>query len=337
MSLSPPEAERFGIVLNRDGLRRSAFELLSYPHVGWEDLVRAWPELTDWSPAIVKQVTTEARYAVYLERQAEEAARLRRDEALDLSVSTGVTSRRPRRLSQEIRIKLQQIRPRSIGQAQRIEGMTPAALMILAARARRSTAPGSPELWLGGAMSASGSLPAHVSRETLERLNLIAAQVRKWQPRINLVAPSTLETLWERHIEDSMQLLPLAPPAFKTWLDLGSGGGFPALVVAALCADDPDQRFVLVESNGKKCSFLRETARLAGLRVEVKPMRIEDFAAVNRQHFDVVSARRWRPCRFCWNSLPLSSAPALSHFFRRDKMLMPSSPPHGTLGIWMSI
>ncbi len=144
-------------------------------------------------------------------------------------------------------------------------------------------------------MSASGSLPAHVSRETLERLNLIAAQVRKWQPRINLVAPSTLETLWERHIEDSMQLLPLAPPAFKTWLDLGSGGGFPALVVAALCADDPDQRFVLVESNGKKCSFLRETARLAGLRVEVKPMRIEDFAAVNRQHFDVVSARALAP------------------------------------------
>ncbi len=144
-------------------------------------------------------------------------------------------------------------------------------------------------------MSASGSLPAHVSRETLERLNLIAAQVRKWQPRINLVAPSTLETLWERHIEDSMQLLPLAPPEFRTWLDLGSGGGFPALVIAALCADDPDRRFLLVESNGKKCSFLRETARLAGLRVEVKPMRIEDFAAENRTTFDVVSARALAP------------------------------------------
>ncbi len=144
-------------------------------------------------------------------------------------------------------------------------------------------------------MSASGSLPAHVSRETLERLNLIAAQVRKWQPRINLVAPSTVETLWERHIEDSMQLLPLAPSEFTTWLDLGSGGGFPALVIAALCADDADRRFVLVESNGKKCSFLRETARLAGLRVEVKPMRIEDFAAANRTSFDVVSARALAP------------------------------------------
>ncbi len=141
LALSPPEAERFGIVLNRDGLRRSAFELLSYPHVGWDDLLRAWPELGNWTPALVKQVTTEARYAVYLERQAEEAARLRRDEALDLSVFDGSDFADVPGLSQEIRLKLQQIRPRSIGQAQRIEGMTPAALMILAARARRSTSP----------------------------------------------------------------------------------------------------------------------------------------------------------------------------------------------------
>ncbi len=137
--------------------------------------------------------------------------------------------------------------------------------------------------------------PAHVSRETLERLNVIAAQVRKWQPRINLVAPSTLETLWERHIEDSMQLLPLAPLDFRTWVDLGSGGGFPALVIAAMCAEQGDRRFVLVESNGKKCSFLRETARLAGLRVEVKPVRIEDFASSDQQRFDVVSARALAP------------------------------------------
>ncbi len=144
-------------------------------------------------------------------------------------------------------------------------------------------------------MTESIPLPGHVSRETLERLNIIAAQVRKWQPRINLVAPSTIETLWERHIEDSMQLLPLAPSGFRHWLDLGSGGGFPALVVAALCADDPQRRFVLVESNGKKCSFLRETGRLAGLNIDVKPLRIEDFAAANQATFDVVSARALAP------------------------------------------
>ncbi len=186
-------------------------------------------------------------------------------------------------------------------------------------------------------MSAAASLPAHVSRETLERLNVIAAQVRKWQPRINLVAPSTLETLWERHIEDSMQLLPLAPAEFRTWLDLGSGGGFPALVVAALYAEQPERRFVLVESNGKKCSFLRETARLAGLRIEVKPNRIEDFAAVNAERFDVVSARALAPLPCCWSSRRLSCVPVRSRSFPRDKMLMPSLPLQGSLGIWMSI
>ncbi len=139
LTLSPTEADRFGLVLNRDGLRRSAFDLLSYPHVSWLDLARAWPELGDWADSLVKQLTTEARYAVYLARQEEDAARLRRDESLDLSVFDSSDFSDVPGLSQEIRLKLQQIRPRSIGQAQRIEGMTPAALMILAARARRAS------------------------------------------------------------------------------------------------------------------------------------------------------------------------------------------------------
>ncbi len=144
-------------------------------------------------------------------------------------------------------------------------------------------------------MMATANRPAHVSRETSERLDLIVAQLRKWQPRINLVAPSTMDAIWERHIEDSLQLLPLAPESFRTWVDLGSGGGFPGLVIAALCAGQPERKFVLVESNGKKCGFLRETARLAGLQVDVKPMRIEAFAAANEQRFDVVSARALAP------------------------------------------
>jgi tRNA uridine 5-carboxymethylaminomethyl modification enzyme len=143
LTLSPTEADRFGLVLNRDGLRRSAFELLSYPHVSWHELMQVWPELASYPDSLVVQLTTEARYAVYLARQAEDAARLRRDESLDLSVFDGSDYSEVPGLSQEIRLKLQQIRPRSIGQAQRIEGMTPAALMILAARARRTSSAGS--------------------------------------------------------------------------------------------------------------------------------------------------------------------------------------------------
>ena len=138
------------------------------------------------------------------------------------------------------------------------------------------------------------NLPTHVSRETWSRLEVIVRQVEKWQPRINLIASATLAGIWERHVEDSLQLAALAPDADR-WLDLGSGGGFPGLVVAAAFAERADFRMVLVESNGKKCAFLRETARLAGLSVTVENKRIEEFALSMQSAFDVVSARALAP------------------------------------------
>jgi 16S rRNA (guanine527-N7)-methyltransferase len=143
-------------------------------------------------------------------------------------------------------------------------------------------------------VGAPPNLPAHVSRETMQRLETIVEQVRRWQERINLVAPSTVDRLWERHVEDSLQLHPLAPDA-RRWLDLGSGGGFPGLVIAACAADTPGFTMTLVESNGKKCAFLRETARIATLPVTVHQTRIEDFARKDQAAFDVVSARAIAP------------------------------------------
>jgi 16S rRNA (guanine527-N7)-methyltransferase len=137
-------------------------------------------------------------------------------------------------------------------------------------------------------------LQRSVSRETRERLEIIVAQLRKWQPRINLVSPHTMDQVWERHILDSLQLIALAPAA-RRWIDLGSGGGFPGLVVAAVLAEFTSSRVVLVESNGKKCAFLRETARLAQLPVEVIQERIEDCVPAVTEAFDVVSARALAP------------------------------------------
>ena len=94
------------------------------------------------------------------------------------------------------------------------------------------------------------------SRETSERLDALAGLLGKWNPRINLVAPSTLADLDARHVRDSAQLWPLRPPGARTWADLGSGGGFPGLVVAAL----GDVAVTLIESDGRKCAFLREAA-----------------------------------------------------------------------------
>ncbi len=141
---------------------------------------------------------------------------------------------------------------------------------------------------------AADRIRSNVSRETFGRLEIIVSQLEKWQARINLVSPGTMSSVWQRHIADSLQLVALAPDALR-WIDLGSGGGFPGLVVAAAFAEKPGFQMVLVESNGKKCAFLRETARLAGLPSDVLQGRIEDVVLKFPDRFDVVSARALAP------------------------------------------
>lgn len=134
LSVTPTEGIRHGLTLNRDGQRRSAFELLAYPEIGWADVARIWPQLADVAPAIAEHVEIDAKYDVYLARQAADVSAFRRDEAL---VLTGVDYAAVPGLSNEARQKLQTVQPRTIGQAARIEAMTPAALGILAAYLRR--------------------------------------------------------------------------------------------------------------------------------------------------------------------------------------------------------
>ncbi len=113
-----------------------------------------------------------------------------------------------------------------------------------------------------------------VSRETKNRLNAYEALVRKWQKSINLVAPSTLDALWDRHIEDSLQLFALTPEP-KIWADLGSGAGFPGLVTAICLAEAGEGWVHLIESNNKKAAFLRAAISETGARASVHPERIE--------------------------------------------------------------
>lgn len=135
LSLTPNEAARHGLALNRDGLRRSAFQLLSYPEIGWDRLAAIWPELAATPPRIAERLRTDATYAVYLDRQSADIASFRRDEAVRLPAHLnygGIAG-----LSNEMRVKLETVRPATLGQAARIEGVTPAALTLLAAHARR--------------------------------------------------------------------------------------------------------------------------------------------------------------------------------------------------------
>jgi tRNA uridine 5-carboxymethylaminomethyl modification enzyme len=135
LSLTPNEAARHGIDLNRDGIRRSAFQLLSHPSTDWASLARVWPELETVSRPIRDRLETDATYAVYLERQAADIAAYRRDENIVLQEDVDFQSLPG--LSNEIKAKLTLVRPRTLGQAARIEGMTPAAITLLAAHVRR--------------------------------------------------------------------------------------------------------------------------------------------------------------------------------------------------------
>lgn len=128
-----------------------------------------------------------------------------------------------------------------------------------------------------------------VSRETLERLETFANLLRKWNPRINLVSRKTLDDLWARHIIDSKQVYDLAPEDSDHWVDLGSGGGFPGLVVAILAVDvGSPQRVTLVESDSRKCAFLRTVLRETGAKATVLNKRIEKLPGLNA---NVLSAR----------------------------------------------
>jgi 16S rRNA (guanine527-N7)-methyltransferase len=133
-----------------------------------------------------------------------------------------------------------------------------------------------------------------VSCETLVRLDRFVALLLQRQQTLNLIARSTVSQIWTRHVADSYQLLALAPDALR-WIDLGSGAGFPGLVIACALADKPNALVHLVESTRKKAGFLSEAAATLKLPVRVVPARIEDFVKTFTDAVDAVTARALAP------------------------------------------
>lgn len=132
-----------------------------------------------------------------------------------------------------------------------------------------------------------------VSRETLERLEIYESLLAKWNPAINLVAKGTLSEAWSRHFIDSAQVLSLAPPETRTWMDVGSGGGFPGMVVAIIAAElRPRLTVTLVDSDLRKSAFLGEVARQTGVAVTISAGRAEELPPANA---DIMSARAFAP------------------------------------------
>jgi 16S rRNA (guanine527-N7)-methyltransferase len=153
-----------------------------------------------------------------------------------------------------------------------------------------------------------------VSRETEAKLKAFADLVARWTPRINLVSVASLAEIEDRHILDSAQLLAYAPLGWSHWADLGSGGGFPGIVIAILAAETaPAARITLVESDQRKATFLRTAIRELGLTAQVQTARAETLAPLSA---DVVSARALAPLA---QLLPL----ALRHLALGGRALFP--------------
>ncbi len=139
--------------------------------------------------------------------------------------------------------------------------------------------------------SALGRVP--VSRETEARFAIYADLLRRWQSVKNLVGPGTLDVLWTRHLADSAQIVDVLPAA-RRWVDMGSGAGFPGLVVAIRLAGSPDAVVHLIEANGRKCAFLREAARETQAPAIVHHGRVEDVAP-DLRGIETVTARALAP------------------------------------------
>jgi len=182
-----------------------------------------------------------------------------------------------------------------------------------------------------------------VSRETIERLVLYEKLLAQWQKAVNLVAAGTLDRVWHRHFADSAQLVPLAPAGTSSWIDLGSGAGFPGLVAAILLADQayglpsplrggvggggnhdgkdlgsPPTHITLIESDTRKCAFLREVARHTGIAVEILSTRVESVRIqVNLALPAVISARAVAPLdQLLALAAPLSPPGAVGLFLK---------------------
>ena len=138
-----------------------------------------------------------------------------------------------------------------------------------------------------------GSTVPPLPAEVRIKLEQLLALLEKWNPRINLVAPSTIQSAWSRHVEDSLQIFDLLPPGARRWCDLGSGAGFPGMVVAILAAHShPELNVVLVEADQRKATFLQTVSRETSTPISLIADRIEAIAPLQA---DVISARALAP------------------------------------------
>ena len=263
-AMSPSALKKNGISVAQDGITRSAKRLLSYPEVTFKRLEKLWPELSVFSLEVREQMEIEGRYDAYLNRQAADIEAFRKDEELKIPADTDFSQIGG--LSNEVKEKLSKRRPPTLGAASRMSGSNTCSVNGFTQACPTTSG----IFW----MTFEHQHPltrvefqrmSGVSRETLEKLDFLVAFLKERQRVLNLVGRSTLSDVWRRHILDSAQILDLLPRDCSTVTDLGSGAGFPGLVLAIM----GDLQVHLVEVDRGKAQFLREVS--AELKLDTYP------------------------------------------------------------------
>ena len=195
LSYTPKQIQTAGIDINQDGTRRNLLQVLAFPNVRFNDLKTLHDDLHNVDDKIADQISKDALYANYIDRQKLDIAAIQKDEGLKIPHAFDYEAIEG--LSSELRTKLSRARPMNLGQAAKVDGITPAALLLLLSRLKKGNVSGN---------RMSDELGQNVSRETYDKLRAYQALIQKWNPSINLVAKSTLSDVWNRHIIDSAQV-----------------------------------------------------------------------------------------------------------------------------------
>ena len=259
-----------------------ADEVLGFSHITISDMEDLVPEFAALDSQTKQQLKRDCTYHPYVRRQQQEIARLHASQGV--LVPEGFQFDTVKGLSSEVRAKLAQSFPKNLREISEIEGITPVALIPFCLLLRKPNA----------AMARRYSpMIADVSRETMDKLQVYAAELRKWNQRINLVARGTVAEIWDRHILDSLSIVRHDHTPEEPWMDIGSGAGLPGLVLAIMRSEIASSGPVtLVDKDQRKCAFLRQIAFTLGLNVTVKPTLLP---SKHLPQFRYLSARALAP------------------------------------------
>ena len=224
LKLSPSALSKLGIVVNQDGIKRSAHELLGHRDIGKERVLEIWPEVGQIPQQYLELCRNNSMYESYVRRQEADIEAYRKDE--NLVFPEGIDFCSVGGLSNEARQALETVKPQTLGQAARIPGITPAATNFASTRAGAGS---STQVSPGGRLIKNGwsrGLLEHVSvsRETIEKLETYATLLLRWQSKINLISTNSLQQAWHRHFLDSAQIYLMSPKKAASAYRCGARG-----------------------------------------------------------------------------------------------------------------